>query len=55
MEKCVTRGESCKRKITYHSFSEGSNLCNIFNSNDYLYVIGGGFDIYSIRSILKIY
>ena len=42
---CVTRGESCNRKITYHEFKEGTKLCNIFNKNDCVKVISGTIDI----------
>ena len=42
---CVTRGESCNRKITYHEFKEGTKLCNIFNKNDCVKVTSGTIDI----------
>ena len=35
---CVTRGESCSRKITFHEFSNGSKLCDALNTYDCVYV-----------------
>ena len=35
---CVTRGESCSRKITFHEFSNGSKLCDALNTYDCIYV-----------------
>lgn len=42
---CVTRGESCTRSITYHNWSDGTKLCNAFDSNDCVTVSGGAANI----------
>ena len=30
----VTRGEACKRTITYHEYKDGTILCNVFDEKD---------------------
>jgi alpha-amylase len=42
---CVTRGESCSRSITYHQFSEGTQLCDALNPSDCVYVSGGAINV----------
>ena len=42
---CVTRGEKCSRKITYHEFKEGSKLCNIFDKKDCVVVTGRSINV----------
>lgn len=43
------------RSITYHSFSEGTKLCNIFDmTGDCIYVTGGKIDI-TIMGDMKVY
>ena len=37
---CLTRGEGCQRTITYHEFSDGTRLCNAFDSSDCVTVQG---------------
>ncbi len=44
-----------KRSITYHSYIEGTKLCNIFNiSGDCVYVRNGKIDI-TIQGDMKVY
>ena len=42
---CVTRGESCSRSITYHSWADGTKLCNVFDTSDCVTVTGGAIAI----------
>ena len=41
----LSRGESCYREITYHSYSEGTTLCNAEDSTDCVSVSGGKIGI----------
>ena len=42
---CLTRGEGCQRTITYHEFSDGTRLCNAFDSSDCVTVQGKNINI----------
>lgn len=41
----LTRGEQCERVITYHSYAEGTRLCNAEDPSDCVTVTGGNINI----------
>jgi alpha-amylase len=46
--------DNISRTITYHSFTEGTKLCNVLDTNDCIYVSGGKINV-SLNGEPKVY
>jgi alpha-amylase len=44
-----------KKTITYHPYTEGQTICNIFYATDCLKITGGKFDLYLNYGEVKIF
>ena len=48
-------GNTQQRKVTYHPFSEGETVCNIFYPTTDCQQVSGGVDVYLLNGESKIY
>ena len=48
-------GSTQERKVTYHPFSEGESVCNIFWPTTDCQQVDGGVDVYLLNGESKIY
>merc|ERR1719330_2163453 len=51
----TSTGNTQERKVTYHPFSEGETVCNIFYPTTDCQVVSGGVDVYLLNGESKIY
>ena len=49
------RNDNVNKWITYHSFQNGEEICNIFHSNDCIIVTNGGIKVVLEKGEVKIY
>lgn len=51
----TNNGGTQERKVTYHPFSEGETVCNIFYPTTDCQKVSGGVDVYLLNGESKIY
>lgn len=51
----TNNGGTQERKVTYHPFSEGETVCNIFYPTTDCQQVSGGVDVYLLNGESKIY
>ena len=55
MVALTNSGSTQQRKVTYHPFTEGETVCNIFYPTTDCQQVSGGVDVYLLNGESKIY